>query len=105
MSRPAASYASSSFGARLRDVALLFKLRLSGLVVFSALLGYQMGWADGGFDPAGLLVLAFAGLLVTGASNAFNQALEVETDARMLRTADRSVAANRRRTSSPAAWP
>ncbi|MCB9170379.1 MAG: protoheme IX farnesyltransferase [Flavobacteriales bacterium] len=91
VSRPSTSYASPTFGARLRDVALLFKLRLSGLVVFSALLGYQLGWTDGGFDPSGLLVLALAGLLVTGASNAFNQVLEVDTDALMARTADRPL--------------
>jgi protoheme IX farnesyltransferase len=76
---------------RLREVAVLFKLRLASLVVVSAVLGYLMGMPEGGFDALALLVLAVGGTLLTGASNALNQVLEVREDALMLRTAERPL--------------
>lgn len=76
---------------RLREVVVLFKLRLASLVVVSAVLGYLMGMPEGGFDPLALLVLAIGGTLLTGASNALNQVLEVREDALMLRTAERPL--------------
>ncbi len=75
----------------LRDAAALFKLRLASLVVFSAGLGYWMGSPAGALDLGGLLVLLLAGTLVTGASNAFNQVWELNTDALMHRTAERPL--------------
>ncbi|HMQ77721.1 MAG TPA: heme o synthase [Flavobacteriales bacterium] len=75
----------------LRDAAALFKLRLASLVVFSAGLGYWMGSPAGALDVGGLLVLLLAGTLVTGASNAFNQVWELNTDALMHRTAERPL--------------
>lgn len=87
----ATSYAAASLPAMLRDVAALFKLRLTSLVVFSAGLGYWMGLPKGTFDLPGLLLLLLAGTLVTGASNAFNQVWEADTDALMRRTADRPL--------------
>ncbi len=75
-----------------RDVAVLFKLRLASLVVLSAGLGYAMGSPAGALDVGGLLLLLLGGTLVTGASNAYNQIWEVNTDALMHRTADRPLA-------------
>lgn len=75
----------------VRDVAALFKLRLTSLVVFSAGLGYLMGLPAGNFDGSGLLLMVLAGVLITGASNAFNQVWEVDTDALMHRTVDRPL--------------
>jgi heme O synthase-like polyprenyltransferase len=62
---------------KLREVAVLFKLRLASLVVVSAALGYLLGIPEGAFTWSGILLLALAGTLLTGASNAFNQVLEV----------------------------
>ena len=79
------------FGAKLKEVPVLFKLRLTSLVVVSAVLGYWMGVPKGGFDLMNALLLTLAGLLVTGASNAFNQVLEVDADSQMKRTAARPL--------------
>ena len=76
---------------RLREYAALFKLRLTSLVVFSAVLGYFFGVEPGGFQWTEVLLLILGGTLVTGASNALNQVLEVEEDSLMKRTADRPL--------------
>ncbi len=61
--------ASISPASKLRDLAVLFKMRLASLVVVSAVLGYLLG----------------------GASNALNQVLEVRADSLMHRTAARPL--------------
>ncbi|HOZ41370.1 MAG: protoheme IX farnesyltransferase [Flavobacteriales bacterium] len=76
---------------KLREVAVLFKLRLASLVVVSAALGYLLGIPEGAFTWSGILLLALAGTLLTGASNALNQVLEVGEDALMLRTVERPL--------------
>jgi len=78
-------------GAKLKDIAALFKLRLSSLVVMSAVLGYGMGVPAGGFNIVDVLLLILGGVLVTGASNALNQVIEVEQDSLMSRTAERPL--------------
>ncbi|MBK9175098.1 MAG: protoheme IX farnesyltransferase [Flavobacteriales bacterium] len=91
MTKPQA-YAGTRPGAgKLREVAVLFKLRLASLVVVSAVLGYLMGVAPGAFDAWELVLLILAGTLLTGASNALNQVLEVKEDGLMRRTADRPL--------------
>lgn len=70
---------------------MLFKLRLASLVVVSAVLGYLLGVAPGAFSGWDLLVLSFAGTLLTGASNALNQVLEVREDGLMKRTSERPL--------------
>lgn len=77
--------------ARLREVAVLFKLRLASLVVVSAVLGYLLGVAPGAFSWVDLIMLTVAGTLLTGASNALNQVIEVREDALMKRTAERPL--------------
>jgi protoheme IX farnesyltransferase len=74
---------------RVRDYAVLFKLRLSFLVVVSATLGYLMAvdkvvWVD-------LMVLILGGFLLTGSSNAFNQVWEKDLDRIMDRTSNRPL--------------
>jgi heme o synthase len=78
-------------GLVLREVVTLFKLRLASLVVVSAALGYLMGIAPGSFSGIDIALLCFAGTLLTGASNALNQVIEVNEDSLMRRTGDRPL--------------
>lgn len=77
--------------AKLRALVVLFKLRLASLVVVSAAFGYLFAIPEGGFSWVGLLGLCFAGTLLTGASNALNQVLEVREDGLMNRTKERPL--------------
>jgi heme o synthase len=77
---------------KLKDYVLLLKLRLSSLVVLSAVAGYF--FAEGKFN-INFLFLVIGGFLITGASNGFNQVLERDLDKRMNRTANRPVPAGR----------
>ncbi len=77
--------------AKVKDLAALFKLRLASLVVVSAVLGYGMGIPVGGFSIVNALLLTLGGLLVTGASNALNQVIEIEQDGLMDRTGQRPL--------------
>lgn len=89
---PTTSYtATLSPVAKLREVAVLFKLRLASLVVVSAVLGYLMGVPEGAFSWMSIAGLIVGGTLLTGASNALNQVLEIREDALMRRTADRPL--------------
>ena len=74
---------------RITDYAALMKLRLSSLVVYSAILGYFL--APGPFSWIDLLLLITGGFLVTGASNALNQIVEKDLDAKMKRTQNRPL--------------
>ena len=78
---------------KLNDYKMLVKLKLSMLVVFSALITFLLGTDV--FNVVGILVLCVGGLLVTGAANALNQVFEKEYDRLMKRTANRPVAAGR----------
>ena len=66
LQQPVSIVSTVSFGAKLKEVVALFKLRLTSLVVFSAVLGYWMGVPAGGFDLMNAAMLSIAGLLVTG---------------------------------------
>lgn len=77
---------------KTKDIKILFKLRLSFLVVVSSVSGYF--FAGGHFDIK-LLVLVLGGFLITGSSNAFNQIIEREIDKKMPRTANRPLPTNR----------
>ena len=57
---------------------------LSLSVVFSAIAGYLLGAETVDFKV--LTLLAFGGYFMVGASNAFNQVIEKDTDALMKRT-------------------
>jgi heme o synthase len=77
---------------KLKDYVLLLKLRLSSLVVLSAVAGYF--FAEGKFN-INFVYLVVGGFLITGSSNGFNQVLERDLDKRMNRTANRPVPAGR----------
>ncbi len=75
----------------MRSLAVLFKLRLASMVVFSAALGYLFGIPAGAFSWTAIIGLCIAGTLLTGASNALNQVLEIREDGLMKRTAERPL--------------
>ncbi len=68
-------------------------MRLALSVVFSSLAGYLLGAEVVNFQT--LILLAFGGYFMVGASNAFNQIIERDLDALMDRTKNRPVAAGR----------
>jgi protoheme IX farnesyltransferase len=79
--------------ARLRDYLQLAKVRLSSMVLLSALVGYWL--AAGELELGHLLWFATGTFWVVAGANAINQVLERESDARMKRTARRPVPAER----------
>jgi len=86
----------------LKDIAVLFKLRLGTFVVLSAVLGWFMGSESIGLVP--FLELTIGGYLLTGASNGFNQIIEREADAKMGRTAGRPLPTGRMSVRQAATW-
>lgn len=91
--KTASSLSKSVSAARFKDLAAFFKLRLSLIVVLSAILGYFMGTSTA--DWGALIALSFGGLLLTGASNGFNQVWERDLDRLMRRTEDRPLPSGR----------
>jgi protoheme IX farnesyltransferase len=77
----------------VRDFLELTKVRLSVSVVFSSIAGYFLG-ADV-LNPLTILLLAFGGYFMVGASNAFNQIIERDLDALMKRTQNRPIPSGR----------
>ncbi|TVR39955.1 MAG: protoheme IX farnesyltransferase [Cryomorphaceae bacterium] len=78
---------------KVKDIGLLTKVRLASVVVISAVAGYMMG--PGEFSFLQLALLIAGGFLVTGASNAYNQAIEHNLDGMMDRTQKRPIPAGR----------
>ena len=68
-------------------------MRLSLSVVFSSIAGYLLGADVVNFYT--ILLLAFGGYFMVGASNAFNQIIEKDLDALMERTKNRPIPAGR----------
>ena len=77
----------------ISDFKEITKMRLSLSVVFSAIAGYLLGAVQVDFYT--LVLLAFGGYFMVGASNAFNQIIEKDLDILMDRTKDRPVPAGR----------
>ncbi len=75
------------------DFKEITKSRLALSVVFSSLAGYLLGAYE--VNPFSLLLLAFGGYCMVGASNAFNQVIEKDLDALMNRTRNRPIPAGR----------
>lgn len=73
---------------RLKEYALLAKMRLTFLVVISAVTGYFM---QDEIILNEILILIAGGFLVTGASNGFNQIIERDLDKLMKRTQNRPL--------------
>lgn len=66
------------------DFKQITKVGLSLSVVFSSLAGYLLGANTISYNI--LILLAFGGYCMVGASNAFNQVIERDLDALMKRT-------------------
>jgi len=77
----------------ISDFKEITKMRLSLSVVFSSLAGYLLGAETVSFYI--LILLAFGGYFMVGASNAFNQIIEKDLDALMKRTQNRPIPAGR----------
>lgn len=71
------------------DFKQLTKVGLSLSVVFSSLAGYLLAVEK--IQISTLILLAIGGYLMVGASNAFNQIIEKDTDALMKRTKNRPL--------------
>jgi len=82
----------------ISDFKQLTKVGLSLSVVFSAVAGYLLG-ADV-VNVWIVIQLAIGGYLMVGASNAFNQVIEKDTDALMERTKNRPLPTNRMKVST-----
>jgi heme o synthase len=77
----------------ISDFKEITKMRLALSVVFSSLAGYLLGVET--VDYKTLVLLAFGGYFMVGASNAFNQIIEKDLDALMDRTKNRPIPAGR----------
>src|SRR5690606_11164437 len=75
------------------DFKEITKIRLSVSVVFSSLAGYLLGVES--VDYTTLILLAFGGYFMVGASNAFNQIIEKDLDILMDRTKNRPIPGGR----------
>jgi len=73
----------------VKDITALFKVRLSLLVIVSAVLGYFIGTSI--VDWGKLIALGLGGFLLTGGSNGMNQVLERNWDKLMTRTQNRPI--------------
>lgn len=81
--------------ASVKDYMALTKFTLSFTVVFSCVICYLLSPNTEVSDVLKIIELFAGGMLVTGAANAINQAVEKDTDAVMKRTAKRPVASGR----------
>tara|TARA_R110002050_G_scaffold179118_3_gene312466 strand:- start:116194 stop:117093 length:900 start_codon:yes stop_codon:yes gene_type:complete len=87
------SVKSTSLALIFADFKEITKARLSISVVFSAIAGYFLGTPEVQLYP--ILLLAFGGYCMVGASNAYNQIIEKDLDALMNRTKNRPIPAGR----------
>lgn len=77
----------------ISDLKQLTKVGLSLSVVFSSVAGYLLAVDVVNYQT--LFLLSLGGFLMVGASNAFNQVIEKDTDALMKRTMDRPLPTGR----------
>jgi protoheme IX farnesyltransferase len=77
----------------ISDLKQLTKVGLSLSVVFSSVAGYLLAVETINYTT--LILLAVGGFLMVGASNAFNQVIEKDTDALMKRTQNRPLPTGR----------
>jgi len=77
----------------MADFKEITKARLAVSVVFSSIAGYLLGAYQ--VDVISLLLLAFGGYCMVGASNAYNQIIEKDLDALMNRTKNRPIPSGR----------
>jgi heme o synthase len=84
-----------TFRQKLTDYNQLAKVRLTLLVVFSAVITYLTAARGTEIVWFEVWMLALGGFLVVAASNGINQIIEKDFDKLMVRTANRPVATNR----------
>ncbi|MEN8788341.1 MAG: heme o synthase [Flavobacteriaceae bacterium] len=84
---------TNSWALIFSDFKEITKARLALSVVFSSIAGYFLG-ADQ-IEWTAILLLAFGGYCMVGASNAYNQVIEKDLDALMSRTKNRPIPAGR----------
>ena len=77
----------------LKSIYELTKFRLTLSVVFSSFISYMLGAKE--FDIKILMLLLFGGFFVVAASNIYNQIIEKDLDALMIRTRNRPIPTNR----------
>jgi protoheme IX farnesyltransferase len=87
------SNSSLSVTSIVSDFKEITKMGLSLSVVFSSIAGYLLGVETVSFYT--LILLAFGGYFMVGASNAYNQIIERDLDALMDRTKNRPIPAGR----------
>jgi len=87
------SVKNPSFAVCFADFKEITKARLAISVVFSSIAGYFLGAVEINF--LSVLLLAFGGYCMVGASNAYNQVIEKDLDALMSRTKNRPIPAGR----------
>lgn len=75
------------------DFKEITKAGLAISVVFSSIAGYFLGAVE--VDLSAVLLLAFGGYCMVGASNAYNQVIERDLDALMKRTRNRPIPSGR----------
>lgn len=85
-----------SLKAAFTDFKEITKAGLAVSVLFSSIAGYLLGFdGDNPFQWSVLLMLMVGGYCMVGASNAFNQVIERDLDAKMDRTKNRPVPSGR----------
>ncbi|QLE01462.1 protoheme IX farnesyltransferase [Galbibacter sp. BG1] len=89
---------TNSFALIFDDFKQITKAGLAFSVVFSSIAGYLLGAEN--FSLKVLLLLAFGGYFMVGASNAFNQLIEKDLDALMKRTQNRPIPSGRMSTNT-----
>ena len=98
MSTVSAIENKTSLKSLFTDFKQLTKVGLSVSVVFTSITGYLLGAEE--VSTTILVLLALGGYLMVGASNAFNQVIEKDTDALMQRTKNRPIPAGRMKSST-----
>ena len=84
----------ASAGSILADISTLLKLRLTGMVVITALVGYLLG-SGSTVNWLALIGLGLGTWLLAGSASALNQWWEIGPDAKMKRTCNRPLPAAR----------
>ncbi|WP_422350211.1 heme o synthase [Flagellimonas sp.] len=87
------SVKSTSLSLIFTDFKEITKAKLAVSVVFSSIAGYFLGAYQ--IDMVSLMLLAFGGYCMVGASNAYNQVIEKDLDALMNRTKNRPIPSGR----------
>ncbi|WP_149276737.1 heme o synthase [Pareuzebyella sediminis] len=77
----------------IADFKEITKAKLAVSVVFSSIAGYLLGATT--IETTSLLLLAFGGYCMVGASNAYNQIIEKDLDGLMKRTKNRPIPSGR----------